>query len=73
MLDSIDAVLMRAETLTDLQAAALIFACGTACKQVYTSEGSGTFYVDQAFEAYKRFGFDDCVLFREPDSVMYAT
>ena len=73
MLDSIDATLMRAEQLSDLQAAALIFACGTACKQVYTSEGSGTFYVDQAFDAYKRFGFDDCVLFREPDSAMYAT
>ena len=73
MLDSIDAVLMRGEQLSDLQAAALIFACGTACKQVYTSEGSGTFYVDQAFDAYKRFGFDDCVLFREPDSAMYAT
>ena len=73
MLDSIDATLMRLEPLSDLQAAALIFACGTACKQVYTSEGSGTFYVDQAFEAYQRFGFDDCVLFREPDSVMYAT
>lgn len=73
MLDSIDAVLMRGEQLSDLQSAALVFACGTACKQVYTSEGSGTFYVDQAFDAYKRFGFDDCVLFREPDSAMYAT
>ena len=73
MLDSIDAVLMRGEQLSDLQAAALIFACGTACKQVYTSEGSGTFYVDQAFDAYRRFGFDECVLFREPDSAMYAT
>lgn len=73
MLDSIDAVFMRAEPLSDMQTAALIFACGTACKQVYTSEGSGTFYVDQAFDAYKRFGFDDCVLFREPDSAMYAT
>lgn len=73
MLDSVDSTFMRAEPLSDLQAAALIFACGTACKQVYTSEGSGTFYVDQAFEAYRRFGFDDCVLFREPDSAMYAT
>lgn len=73
LLDSIDATLQRGERLTDLQAAALIFACGTACTQVYTSEGSGTFYVDQAFEAYQRFGFTDCVLFRDPDSTMYAT
>ena len=54
-------------------AAAVVFACGTALTQVYTSEGSGTFYVDQAFEAYQRFGFTDCVLFRDPDSTMYAT
>ena len=73
MLDSVDATFMRGENLPDYLAAAVVFACGTACTQVYTSEGSGTFYVDQAFEAYQRFGFTDCVLFREPDSIMYAT
>ena len=73
LLDSVDATFERGEELPDELAAALVFACGTACTQVYTSEGSGTFYVDQAFEAYQRFGFTDCVLFREPDSVMYAT
>ncbi len=73
MLDSIDATFERREGLTDELAAALVFACGTALTQVYTSEGSGTFYVDQAFEAYQRFGFTDCVLFRDPDSLMYAT
>ena len=73
MLDSIDATFQRGEGLSDELAAALVFACGTACTQVYTSEGSGTFFVDQAFEAYQRFGFTDCVLFRDPDSTMYAT
>ncbi len=73
LLDSVDATFQRGEELPDLLAAAVVFACGTACTQVYTSEGSGTFFVDQAFEAYQRFGFTDCVLFREPDSVMYAT
>ena len=73
MLDSVDATFLRGENLPDYLAAAVVFACGTACTQVYTSEGSGTFYVDQAFEAYQRFGFTDCVLFREPDSIMYAT
>lgn len=72
-LDSVDAYFQRGEELTDLLKAAVIFACGTACKQVYTSEGSGTFYVDQAFEAYRRFGFTECQLFREPDSLMFAT
>ena len=73
MLDSADAAFQRGEELSGELAAAVVFACGTACTQVYTAEGSGTFYVDQAFEAYQRFGFTDCVLFREPDSTMYAT
>ncbi len=73
LLDSVDVIFERGEELPDLLAAAVVFACGTALKQVYTSEGSGTFYVDQAFEAYQRFGFTDCLLFREPDSLMYAT
>ena len=70
-LDSVDAVFRSGEELTDLLKAAVVFACGTACTQVYTSEGSGTFYVDQAYEAYQRFGFTDCVLFREPTKEMY--
>ena len=73
MLDSVDAFFLRGEELPDFLAAAVVFACGTACTQVYTSQGSGTFAVDQAFNAYQRFGFTDCVLFREPDSMMYAT
>ena len=72
MLDSVDATFERGEELSDELAAAVVFACGTALTQVYTSEGSGTFYVDQAYEAYQRFGFSDCQLFREPDSLMFA-
>ena len=73
MLDSIDATFERGEELSDELVAALVFACGTALTQVYTSQSSGTFYVDQAYEAYQRFGFTDCMLIREPDSTMYAT
>ena len=73
LLDSVDATFQRGEELPDSLAAAVVFACGTALTQVYTSQGSGTFFVDQAFAAYQRFGFKDCLLFREPDSVMYAT
>ena len=72
-LDSVDAFFQRGEELTDLLKAAVIFACGTACTQVYTSEGSGTFAVTQAYEAYQKFGFTECQLFREPDSLMFAT
>ena len=73
LLDEVDATFQRGEELSDYLAAAVVFACGTACTQVYTSQGSGTFYVDQAFEAYQRFGFTDCVLYREPSDEMYAT
>ena len=76
MLDSADAAFQRGEQLSDSLVAALIFACGTACTQVYTASpnyGSGTFYVDQAYAAYQRFGFTDCQLFREPDDKMYST
>ena len=76
LLDSVDATFQRHEELSGELAAAVVFACGTALTQVYTasgSYGSGTYAVNQAFEAYQRFGFTDCVLFREPDSLMYAT
>ena len=76
LLDSADAAFRRGEELSDSLVAAVIFACGVACKQVYTASpnyGSGTFYVDQAYDAYQRFGFTDCQLFREADSLVYAT
>ncbi|MBO7480797.1 MAG: C10 family peptidase [Bacteroidales bacterium] len=73
LLDSVDAHFQRGEELPDMLAAALVFACGTACTQVYTSQGSGTFYVDQAFAAYQRFGFTGCQLYREASDEMYAT
>ena len=73
LLDSVDAVFQRDEELPDMLAAAVVFACGTACTQVYSSQGSGTFAVDQAFAAYQRFGFTECQLFREATDEMYAT
>lgn len=73
LLDSVDAAFLRGDELSDELVAALIFACGTACTQVYSSQGSGTFAVDQAYDAYQRFGFANCRLFRNPDSLMYAT
>ena len=76
LLDSADAAFQRGEELSDSLVAAVVFACGTTCTQVYTASpnyGSGTYNVDQAFAAYQRFGFKDCLLFREPDANMYAT
>jgi len=51
-------------------AAALVFACGVAAHQVYSASGSGTFSVDQAFMAYRRFGFADCELIAPEDPAL---
>jgi Peptidase C10 family/Spi protease inhibitor/FlgD Ig-like domain len=42
--------------------AALVFACGVAARQIYTSQASGTFGVDQAFDAFHKFNFTDVQL-----------
>ncbi len=41
---------------------ALVWACGVAAKQVYTSSISGTFGVNQAYNAFLRFGFSEANL-----------
>jgi len=54
--------------LTNDDKAAINFACGIAAEQVYSPKGSGTFGVDQAFQAYQRFNFEDIELLQtEPD------
>lgn len=54
---------------TDADAAALVFACGVAASQVFTSSISGTFGVSQAVDAYTRFGVEGFELLdgTEPD------
>ncbi len=59
-------------TLKENEMAALNFACGVAAKQVYTSSIAGTFGVNQAFEAYLRFGFNEAVLVLENDTSLYT-
>jgi hypothetical protein len=57
--------------LTDEDMAALNFACGVAAKQVYSPEGSGTFGVDQAYDAYIKFNCDTIVLLENDDPSLY--
>lgn len=66
-LDSLNQHWVNNITLTSVDKAALTFACGVACKQVYSSEGSGTFGVNQALDAYLRFGFATAELLDESD------
>lgn len=72
-LDSVEVIFAQGESATGSLAAALVFACGTACTQVYTSQASGTFAVSQAFNAYQRFNFEASQLFESTDSAMYET
>lgn len=58
--------------LTTDEIATLVFACGVAAQQVYTSEVSGTFGVNQAYDAYMRFGYSDAVLMYDSDTSFYT-
>lgn len=60
------------EEVSDTLHAALVFACGTALKQVYTSQGSGTFGVDQALAAFHRFGFDEAELLTDSNPDLFT-
>ncbi len=57
---------------TDADKAALVWACGVAAKQVYSSSGSGTFAVAQAFDAFERFGFEGMELLTESAPDLYG-
>ena len=59
--------------LTDTDKAALIFACGTVCNQVYSNQGSGTFGVYQAIAGYERFGCENAVLYYSSDAALLPT
>lgn len=71
---SLDALEMRyaaGGAITDADAAALVFACGVAARQVFTSSASGTFGVDQARDAYLRFGEATMVLLDPADPQLH--
>jgi len=63
----------QSQPLTDQDMAALNFACGVACKQVYSPKGSGTFGVNQAYNAYLRFNCSTVQLFTESSDDVYAS
>ncbi|MCF7912457.1 MAG: C10 family peptidase [Candidatus Cloacimonetes bacterium] len=62
LLDSLAYHYLHDLPVTNEAKAALVFACGVAAQQVYTSQGSGTFGVDQAYDAYQKFNFDNVLL-----------
>jgi hypothetical protein len=56
----------------DAGRAALVFGCGVAAHQVYTSTVSGTFGVAQAEQAYRKFAVDDAELLFDTNPDMYT-
>jgi hypothetical protein len=58
-------------SLTNQDKAALNVACGFAMEQVYNPSGSGTFGVDQAYQAYQRFNFTSSLLYMGESQEMF--
>jgi len=58
-------------TLTNEDKAALTFACGVAATQVYNPSGSGTFGVNQVYDAYLKFNITSIELLDENDPDIY--
>jgi hypothetical protein len=71
-LDTVTMSFEGGSVLKNSEKAALTFACGVAAHQVYTSQGSGTFGVDQAEDAYLRFGFAEALLLENTDTSLYT-
>ena len=70
--DSIANKYAMQEAINSEEASALCFAAGVAATQVYTSSASGTFGVDQAYEAYQKFGFISAELVDETTTDVYS-
>jgi hypothetical protein len=58
-------------TITNDDKAAINFACGVAAKQVYSAGVSGTFGVNQAYDAYIKFNCDTIELLDDDDTDIY--
>ena len=71
-LDTVTMSFESGSVLKNNEKAALTFACGVAAHQVYTSQVSGTFGVNQAEDAYLRFGFTEALLLDGTDTSLYT-
>lgn len=70
-MDTVSQHFTQSQPLTDQDMAALNFACGVACKQVYSPSGSGTFGVNQAYDAYLRFNCSTVQLLTDSTDDVY--
>ncbi len=70
-LDTLSVHYENNDIITDNDKAALSFACGVAMRQVYTSQGSGTFWVSQAYNGYLRFACNQATLMYPDEPGIY--
>lgn len=70
-METIDGLFSTQQPLTTQDKAALVYASGAACTQVYTASVSGTFGVGQAYDAYVRFGFEESELLDGSSDSLY--
>lgn len=61
-LDTLQVHYESGSPLSNTDKAALTYACGAAAKQVYSSSVSGTYGINQAYNAFVRFGYNDSQL-----------
>ncbi|KQC11710.1 MAG: hypothetical protein APR63_04000 [Desulfuromonas sp. SDB] len=70
-LDTLESHYQYNYPLTSVDKAALVYACGAACKQVYSASISGTWGVNQAYNAYLKFNFTNCELLDSTSDSLY--
>ncbi len=70
-LDTLEQKYNEKRPINNTDKAALVYACGVAAHQVFTSSVSGTFGISQAYDAYKRFGFNTCKLMDTTDADLF--
>ena len=71
LFDSLAAHYLYEIPVTNAEKAGLVFACGVAAEQVYTSQVSGTFGVNQAYDAFQKFNFSGSQLIDETTPDFY--
>jgi hypothetical protein len=71
LLDTAQSHLSSCQGADDTDKGAIVFACGVAATQVYTSSGSGTFGVSQAYEAFLKFNYNTVELLDENSPGLY--
>ena len=67
-LDTLDYHYTNEIPLNNTDKAAITYACGVAARQVYSPSVSGTYGIDQAYDAFVRFGFSDAILMYPNDT-----